>query len=122
MNHCIVTGNLGNDPKSFFTPDGYPIASFDIAIRSGKDKTCWIKIATFDKVAELAMKHLHKGARVGVAGRLDQNKWTGEDNLPKMTYRIIANQIEFIKTDGRGFEKDQQPEDASAQHDPDVPF
>ena len=122
MNHCIVTGNLGNDPKSFFTPDGYPIASFDIAIRSGKDKTSWIKIATFDKLAELAMKHLHKGARIGVVGRLDQNKWTGDDGQQRSSFRLLANQIEFIKTDGRGFDQSQQSEDVSAPPDNDVPF
>ena len=122
MNHCIVTGNLGNDPKSFFTPDGYPIASFDIAIRSGKDKTSWLKIATFDKLAELAMKHLHKGARIGVVGRLDQNKWTGDDGQQRSSYRLLANQIEFIKTDGRGFDQSQQSEDVSAPPDNDVPF
>ena len=122
MNHCIVTGNVGNDPKSFFTPDGYPIASFDIAIRSGKDKTSWIKIATFDKLAELAMKHLHKGARIGVVGRLDQNKWTGDDGQQRSSFRLLANQIEFIKTDGRGFDQSQQSEDVSAPPDNDVPF
>jgi len=121
MNHCIVSGNLGNDPKSFFTPDGLPISSFDIAIKSGKDKTSWIRVATFDKLAELAVKHLHKGARIGVAGRLDQNKWTGEDNQQRTSYQIIANQIEFIKTDGRGFDQNQHHDDASPLPDDDVP-
>ena len=122
MNHCIVSGNLGNDPKSFFTPDGLPISSFDIAIKSGKDKTSWIRVATFDKLAELAVKHLHKGARIGVAGRIDQNKWTGDDGQQRTTYQIIASQLEFIKTDGRGFDQSQRHDDASAPPDDDVPY
>ena len=123
MNHCIVSGNLGNDPKSFFSPNGLPISSFDIAIKSGKDKApLWIRVATFDKLAELAEKHLHKGARIGVAGRIDQNKWTGEDGQQRTSYQIIASQIEFIKTDGRGFDHSQHNDDASAPPDDDVPY
>ena len=122
MNNSILTGNLGDDPKSFYTPDGDQIVTFDLAFKSGKDKTSWIKVTCFRKLAELAVKYLHKGARIGLAGRLDQSKWTNEDNQPRSSFRIIANQIEFIKTDGRGFENEQQPEDVSAQHDDDVPF
>ena len=122
MNNTILIGNLGDDPKSFFTPDGVQIVTFDLAFKSGKDKTSWIRVSCFKKLAELSVKYLHKGARIGLVGRLDQSKWTTEDNQQRSSFRVIANQIEFIKTDGRGFEKDQQPEDASAQHDPDVPF
>jgi single-strand DNA-binding protein len=122
MNNSVITGNLGDDPKSFYTPDGAQIVTFDLAFKTGKDKTSWIKISCFQKLADLAVKYLHKGARIGVVGRLDQSKWTTEDNQQRSSIRIIASQIEFIKTDGRGFENDQRPEDASAQHDDDVPF
>lgn len=122
MNHCVLTGNLGDDPKSFFTPEGVQIVTFDLAFKSGKDKTNWIRISCFKKTAELAIKYLHKGARVGVDGRLDQSKWTGEDSQPRSSFRIISNNIEFIKTDRRGFEDNQQPEDVSAHPDDDVPF
>ncbi len=122
MNHTILTGNLGDDPKSFFTPDGVQIVTFDLAFKSGKDKTSWIRVSCFQKLAELAVKYLHKGARIGLVGRLDQTKWTTEDNQQRSAFRLIANQIEFIKTDRRGFEENQQPEDVSAQHEGDVPF
>ncbi len=52
------------------------------------------------------MKCLHKGARIGVNGVLDQQKWTDDHGNPKSGFRLIANQIEFIKTDGRGFNKE----------------
>ncbi|PKO02886.1 MAG: hypothetical protein CVU43_05560 [Chloroflexi bacterium HGW-Chloroflexi-5] len=106
MNHVIITGNLGEDPKEFYTPDGVSITSFQMAFRSGKDKTSWIKVSCYNKQAELAMKCLHKGARIGVNGVLDQQKWTDDHGNPKSGFRLIANQIEFIKTDGRGFNKE----------------
>jgi len=126
MNQVILTGNLGEDPKEFYTPDGVAIASFPLAFRSGKDKTSWIRVSCYQKVAEVALRCLHKGAKIAVNGVLDQQKWTDEHQNPKSGYRMIANQVEFIKTDGRGFSKEAGAEvDAETQgasaHD-DVPF
>ena len=49
-------------------------------------------------------------------GTLDQNKWQGEDGQNRSTFQLIGNSIEFIKTDGRGFNKE------GAQSDEEVPF
>ena len=124
MNQVILTGNLGEDPKEFFTPDGVAIASFPLAFRSGKDKTSWIKVSVYNKLAEVSLRDLHKGARIGVIGLVDQQSWTDEHNIPLKGYRLIANQIEFIKTDGRGFTKEEAAEAENQNeiaHD-DVPF
>jgi len=106
MNTCIITGNLGADPESFFSDGGTQVVSFSMAFRSTKDKDNWVKITCFNKTAELAEKYLHKGARVGITGMLDQDKWetNGES---RSALKLIANSIEFIKTDGRGFEDNQ---------------
>jgi single-strand DNA-binding protein len=123
MNQCVLTGNLGDDPKDFYTPDGVAISTFQMAFRSGKDKTSWIKVNCYNKLAELATRCLHKGAKVAVNGVLDQQKWTDDHGAQKTGYRLIANQIEFIKTDGRGFNKEADGEaQDEAGHAEDVPF
>jgi len=126
MNVCVITGNLGADPESFYNSEGAMITTFHMAFRSGKDKTSWIKVSTFNKLAELAAKCLHKGARVGVTASLDQQKWTGEDGTHRSSFRLIANNLEFIKTDGRGFENKKEDTEGAEGHenqDPDeVPF
>ena len=121
MNQVILTGNLGDDPKEAYTPDGVAITSFSMAFRSGKDKTSWIKVACYNKLAELCNKCLHKGARVGVIGLLDQQKWNDEHGNQKSAYRLMANQVEFIKTDGRGFAKQDGAEDNPSDSG-EVPF
>ena len=75
LNSCILTGNLGAAPEIFHSSDGDPIATFNLAFRSSKKKTGWIKITCFQKPAEITERHLDKGARVAVVGILDQNKW-----------------------------------------------
>lgn len=103
LNQTVITGNLGEDPKDFFTPDGTQVTSFNMAFQAGKKKTCWIKVVCFKKLAELASKYLHKGARIAISGTLDQDKWTDKEGQNRSSFQIMGNTIEFIKTDGRGF-------------------
>jgi single-strand DNA-binding protein len=103
-NLLILKGNLGADPEMFYTTDGDPIASFNLAFKTGKDKTGWVRIKAFSKQAEIAEKYLHKGARIIVFGRLDPQEWETDDGEKRKSFQIIAHSFEFIKTDGRGFE------------------
>ena len=107
LNNCLLTGNLGADPEVFYSSEGDPIATFNLAFRSSKKKTNWIKITCFNKLAEIVEKHLHKGARIGIIGTLDQQKWETDEGAQRSSFQLIANSIEFIKTDGRGFEEGQ---------------
>jgi single-strand DNA-binding protein len=111
LNETILTGNLGADPEVFYSSEGNPVASFNLAFQSSKKKTCWIKVVAFQKLADICGQYLHKGARIAVIGTLDQNKWQGEDGQNRSTFQIIANSLEFIKTDGRGFKEGAQSED-----------
>ena len=64
LNSCILTGNLGADPEMFYSSEGEPVATFNLAFRSSKKKTGWIKITCFQRLAETAERYLHKGARI----------------------------------------------------------
>ena len=112
LNNIVIVGNLGADPEVFYNPEGEPVAHFNLAFNASKKNTGWIKVTCFRKLAEIASSHLHKGARIGVQGALDQSHWNAQDGSPRSSYQILANQIEFIKTDGRGFkdgDKERQP-------------
>jgi single-strand DNA-binding protein len=111
LNSCILTGNLGADPEVFYSSEGEPIATFNLAFKSSKKSTGWIKITAFRKLAEVTEKYLHKGARIAVIGTLDQQKWETDEGVPRSSFQLIANTLEFIKTDGRGFEDDQSADD-----------
>ena len=114
LNQSVLTGNLGADPEVFYSSEGSPIASFNLAFRASKKKTGWIKVVCFSRLAEVAEKYLHKGARIGIIGTLDQQKWENEEGVTRSSFQLIANSLEFIKTDGRGFDGDQP--------DGDIPF
>jgi single-strand DNA-binding protein len=110
LNQCVLTGNLGNDPEVSFYGEGQPIANFNLAFQSSKKKTGWIKVTCFKRLAEIAEKYLHKGARIAVVGTLEQKRWEDE-GVTNTSFQILANTLEFIKTDGRGFESGQSEEE-----------
>ena len=111
LNNCILSGNLGADPEVFYSSEGDPIATFNLAFRSSKKKTGWIKVTCFHRLAEVAEKYLHKGARIAIVGPLDQQKWETDEGVKRSSFQLIANTLEFIKTDGRGFEEGNNSDD-----------
>ena len=111
LNQTVLTGNLGADPETFYGSEGNPVASFNLAFRSSKKKTGWIKCVAFNKLAEVVEKYLHKGARIGIIGTLDQQKWETDEGVARSSFQLICNSLEFIKTDGRGFEENQENSD-----------
>ncbi len=115
LNQCTLTGNLGADPEVFYSSEGNPVASFSLAFHSSKKKTGWIKVVCFQKLAEVTAKYLHKGARIAVIGTLDHHQWETDEGIKRSSFQLLANTLEFIKTDGRGFEKGEDTEE-------DIPF
>ena len=111
LNQAILTGNLGQDPEIYYSSDGDPIAKYSLAFRISKKKTGWIRVVCFKRLAEIAEKYLHKGARIGVIGTLDENKWETDEGVKRNSIQLIANSLEFIKTDGRGFQEGQDNEE-----------
>ena len=96
LNVVVLTGNLGQDPEIHYSQNGDPIASLNLAFRSGKDKTGWIKVTAFSKLAEICEQYLHKGAKITIIGHLDQEKWE-KDGSTRTTFKLIAQNIEFVK-------------------------
>jgi len=123
MNTCIISGHLGTDPESIFTDSGTHIVNFPVAFISTKDKTCWVKICCFNKTADVADTYLHKGAKVSITGILDQDKWEDNDGNKRSTFKLIANSIEFMKTNGKGFDNEDDNNSNQNNYDEnDTPF
>ena len=97
LNLCVITGNLGQNPVKSYSSEGNSVANFNLAFKSGKDKTSWIRVSCFSKLAETAEKYLHKGAKITVIGALSEEKWD-KNGETKSSFRLIASSIEFIKT------------------------
>lgn len=99
MNQVALIGRLGRDPEMRVTQNGTPVAKFSIAVeRIGPGKeTDWFDVVAFNKVAESLAQRMRKGCRVGVSGRLRQEKWVDKDSGQKRSkISVIAQQIDFL--------------------------
>ena len=111
LNQTVLTGNLGADPEVFYSSEGNPVATFNLAFRSSKKKTGWIKCVCFGRLAEVTEKYLTRGDRVGLLGTLDQQRWENEEGLARTSFQLIANSLEFIKISKKDIEENSGDDD-----------
>ena len=128
VNHCFVGGNLGKDPEVKYLQSGVTVASFSLAISEkwkGKDgemkeKTQWVTVVCFSKLAEIAANHLSKGDEVLVSGKISVRDWEDRDGNKKRAWEIVAREINFISLKKKVGEQEESRTDAGP--DGDVPF
>lgn len=119
MNVVTLVGNLTRDPEIRSIGESSRIAEFGMALnrkRKGadgqmKEETSFVEIKCWGGTADLVNKYCKKGDRIGIVGRLQQDRWTDKDtgkNREKLY--ITAEDIEFL---GGGQQEARQNEDSS---------
>ena len=138
INKFIGVGNVGQDPEVRFSDNGNAMANISIAVsESWKDKnsgekqekTEWIRIVFFGKLAEIVGEYVKKGSQVYVEGRLQTRKWTDKEGKDNYTTEIVANEMqmlggrpsESVKRPAQSQPGQQQAQKAPA-FDDDIPF
>ena len=126
VNKVFLIGNLGQDPETRYTPNGNAVVNMSIATdESYKDKstgqmipkTEWHRIVLFGKIAEVAGKHLKKGSKVYIEGKLQTRKWQTREGQDVYTTEIMVDingQMQML--DSKPDEQQQQPRGAYQQH------
>lgn len=120
LNSCQFIGNLGRDVEVRYIPSGSAVA--DLAIACGyayKDKntgekvekTDWINVTAFGRLAEIMGEYLKKGSKVFIEGRQTTEKWQDKEGKDRYTTKIIANKM--IMLDSRG-QQDNHGQQSSA--------
>ena len=115
INSVIIEGNLVKAAELSRWSNGTPYCKFTIANNESykDDQGNWIDIPSFfdcvmkGNYAESMSKHLLKGRRVTVRGRLKQNKWKDEGGASK--YAVIIKVDELSLAPGSFQPKEGQP-------------
>jgi single-strand DNA-binding protein len=111
INKVILIGNLGRDPETRYMPSGKAATNFSIATSERfkdretgepQERTEWHRIATFDRLAEIAAEYLKKGSKVYIEGRLRTRKWQDKDGKDRYSTEIIADQMQMLDSRGAG--------------------
>lgn len=105
LNKVFLVGNLARDPDLRHTPSGTAVTEFRLAVSdsyttsSGEkhDRTCFIDVVCWRKLAESCAEYLKKGSPVFVEGRLEQDSWTTGDGQKRSRIRVVAYSVQFIR-------------------------
>jgi single-strand DNA-binding protein len=101
-NSTMVTGNLTRDPEIRYTRDGQASVLLGVAVnRRWQDRetheweeaTSFFDVVCWRDLAENVAMSLTKGARVMVAGRLEQRSWETELGERRSKVEIVADEI-----------------------------
>lgn len=125
INRVVLTGNLTRDPELRQTAKGVDVLSFCVAVSDRRrnsegvydDYPNFIDCVMFGNYAVAMEKHLLKGQKVAIDGRLRYSSWEGEDGQRRSKLNVVAERIDLIFPKG---ERRDQPKERL--YDEDCPF
>lgn len=100
LNRCEFIGRLGRDPEVRSMQNGDKVANLSLACtekwkdkQSGeqKERTEWVRVVIFGKLAGIAEQYLAKGSKVYLAGRLQTRKWTDQASVEKYSTEVVLS-------------------------------
>ena len=98
-----ILGNLGRDPETRITPDGSFVANFSIASNSVRrhpegvvKKTDWFRVTAFGNQARTLAKHVKKGSKLLVQGKLTFNPWLDREGAPQVSADLLLQDFQFV--------------------------
>ncbi len=102
MNRIILIGNLTRDPEPGTTQSGVSFTRFTIAVNrpfanaAGERLADYFEVIAWRTVGELCAKHLYKGNKVGVMGRVQRRQYEDRDGIKRTSFEVVADEVEFL--------------------------
>lgn len=107
LNKVILIGHLGEDVKMHYFENGncigrFPLATNEVYINKTTNEkitsTEWHNLVVRNKAAELCEKHLSKGDKIYIEGRIRTRQWQTEDGSQRQTSEIQVMEFVFLNT------------------------
>ncbi|OGD84355.1 hypothetical protein A2165_03705 [Candidatus Curtissbacteria bacterium RBG_13_40_7] len=114
LNKVMLIGNLTRDPELRYTPSGAAVCSFAVATNrvyvasdgTKREEAEFIRIVSWNKLAELCSQLLSKGRKVYVEGRLQTRTWETPDGQSKQTTEVVIDDMRILDS-RKSFEEGQ---------------
>ncbi|MGY0407076.1 MAG: single-stranded DNA-binding protein [Polaribacter sp.] len=104
VNKVILIGNMGDDVKMHYFDDKNSIGRFPLATSESYTNketgekiinTDWHNIVVRNKLAEICEKHLIKGDKIYVEGKLKNRQWE-QDGIKRYSTEVVATEMTFL--------------------------
>ena len=116
MNNFNGIGHVATEIELRYTPDGTAVCDFVVAFDNYGDKTSFISVTCWRKLAENVAQYMEKGRQIGVSGELMQDRWENDSGEKRSKIKIQARNVNFLGNGNGGNDTQQE------QSDIDVPF
>ena len=105
MNKVILMGRLTRDPEVRYSQGASEAAvgRFPLAVdrrfkREGEPDADFFNCTAFGKQAEFVERYLHKGTKIVVSGRIQNDNYTNKDGQTVYSVRVMVEEIEFAES------------------------
>lgn len=128
-----IVGRVGGDAELKYTPDGTPVASFNVATSNkytGKDgqkhdDTTWHRCTAWRKTAETAGEYVKKGMLIMIEGPVKARGYQAKgDGGIQGSLEVTVNEMKFLSrgTEDQGGGTGQAADSSGWGNDDDIPF
>jgi single-strand DNA-binding protein len=108
INRVVLVGRLTRDPEMRALPSGVSVCGLRIACNTGKkdaaggaqEKPNFFDVNVFGAAGEGLGRHIRKGSRVGVDGRLDWHEWVNAKDERRQAVAIVADTVQLLDSPG----------------------
>ena len=105
MNKVILMGRLTRDPEVRYSQGANQtaIARFSVAVdrrfkRDGEPTADFFNCTSFGRQAEFVERYLHKGTKVVLSGRVQNDNYTNKEGQMVYSVQIMVEDIEFAES------------------------
>jgi len=120
LNRAEIIGRLGRDLELRYTASGVAVGNVSIAAsekwtdKEGKrqERTEWLNLVFWNKVAEIAHKYTHKGSLIYVEGRIQTRSWEDKEGTKRYTTEIVVGKLVLLDSRAKDSERPPMPGDA----------
>ena len=105
MNKVILMGRLTRDPEVRYSQGASQtaVARFSVAVdrrfkREGEPDADFFNCTAFGKQAEFIERYLHKGTKIVLSGRVQNDNYTNKEGQMVYSVRIMVEEIEFAES------------------------
>ena len=129
LNQCSFIGRCGKDPDTRFTASGQAVTNVSIACsekyknKAGEteEKTEWINLVFWGKLAEIVGKYVTKGSEIFVQGRMETRKWE-KDGVTKYATDIVCDKMQMLGSAGERTQVKESGTQYDTFTDDSIPF
>lgn len=105
MNKAHLMGWLTRDPEIRYAQNqnSTAVARFSLAVqkkikREGEPDSDFFNCTCFGKTAEFVEKYIHKGTKIIITGRIENDNYTNKEGQKVYGVKIVVEEIEFAES------------------------